>query len=364
MKEIIIDKDALEKLYSQNKCSIYEIAKTFNCSPALISKKLKLHNIKTWWQPVKSITKEELQHLYCDQNLTIAEIAAHFNCGKTTIISKMQAFNIPSRKKTIILSIESLETLYGKYGLKQKEIANLLNCNQATISNKMKEAKVKARDKAEISTKYPKHDFSNNLTEKAYMIGFRLGDLHVRLHRKLISVDSTTTRQEQIKLIKNLFNKYTHVLIRATIFGHTKIHCLLNQSFRFLLKKEDKIPKWILNKKESFLAFLAGYTDAEGCIGIYTNKSNGRSFMFILRTYDKNILNQIWEKVSTLGIVCPKTYLCTPKGQQNNNKDFWKFGVYKKDSLKKLFNLIKPYCKHPRILSGIQKATKLLGENT
>ena len=363
MKLIPIPKDELEKLYKEQKLSIYEIANFFNCSPALISKKLKTHGIQTWWKPV-DISKEALENLYCDKNLTVAEIAKHLGCGPTTIISKMRTFNILSRKKIVLLSIESLETLYNKYGLKQKEIAALLGCEQATISNQMKKAKIKSREKSETSTKYPKHNFSNDLLEKAYMIGFRLGDLHIRKHRHLISMDSTTTRIEQIELIKNLFNKYTHVSTKKTKWGHIKIHCLLNQSFAFLLGKEDNIPTWILDKKEAFLSFFAGYTDAEGCIGIYADKKGRISTMFILRTYDRNILKQMWKKISSLGITCPKYYLCTPAGQQGNNKDFWKFGVYKKASLKKLFNLIKPYCKHPRIVSGIAEAMSILGDKT
>ena len=339
--------------------TIYQIAEFFKCSPALISKKLKSYTIPTWRNPV-NIPKDKIESLYNNNGLSVAKIAKYFNCGKTTVLSKMHALGITSRKKIILLSKEALEELYHKQKLEQKQIANLLGCDQATISNKMKEAKIKARDKSEISTKYPKYDFSNDLTEKAYLIGFRLGDLHVRKHRNLLSVACTTTRPEQMELIKGLFEKYTHVSIRTNKQGIIKINCLLNNSFLFLLEKQDNIPIWILENDDLFFAFLAGYTDAEGCIGIYQNKKKQISIMFILRTYDKNILQQIQGKLIELSIICPKAYLCTLKGAQNNNKDFWKLGVYRKPSLIKLFNLFGPYCKHPRIISGIKRATEII----
>lgn len=361
MKRINIQKEKLEILYKEKNLSIYQIAELFKCSPALISKKLKYYKIPTWWNPV-STSKEELESLYNKNGLSVAEIAKHFNCGKTTIVNKMHAFGITSRKKIILLSRDALEELYHNQKLEQKQIAGLLGCAQATISNKMKKAKIKARDKSEISTKYPKHDFSNDLLEKAYLIGFRLGDLHARKHRNLISIECTTTRPEQVELIKGLFEKYTHISAKTNKQGIIKISFRLNNSFYFLLEKQDNIPNWILDNNNFFLAFLAGYTDAEGCVGIYKDRKNRVSVMFILRTYDKNILQQIQGKLIELGIICPNTYLCTPKGTQNNKKDFWKLGVYRKPSLIKLFNLMGPYCKHPRIISGIKRAIETINK--
>ena len=359
MRKIFIEKEKLQKLYNQEKQAIYQIAELYGCSPALISKRLKKYNISTWWNPV-IISKEILEELYCQKGLSIAEIARHFNCGPTTIIGKMHSFGIVSRKKIILLSTDVLEELYHNQILEQKQIANLLWCEQATISNKMKEAGIKARDKSEVSTKYPKYDFSGDPIEKAYLIGFRLGDLHVRKHRHLIRVECTTTRLEQIDLIKGLFEKYTYVRINTNKRGMTQVSCLLNKSFDFLLEKNDNVPTWILDNNNLFLSCFAGYTDAEGCVGIYRDKKERSYVMFILRTYDKIILSQFRKKLLALNIVCPKSYLCTPSGKQNNNNDFWKLGVYRKDSLIKLFVLIENLVKHPRIISGIKRSRQVL----
>lgn len=298
--------------------------------------------------------------MYCKKGLSVSKIAKYFNCGQTTIVSKIHAFGITSRRRVILLSAEVLEELYYNQKLEQAQIGKLLWCDQATISIRMREAGIKARDKSETSTKYPKYDFSGKLIEKAYMIGFRLGDLHVRKHRYLISVEGTTTRPEQIALIKGLFEKYGHVRINTNNKGKTSMACLLNSSFDFLLQKNDTIPNWILETDYYFLAFLAGYTDAEGCIGTYRNKGSRYYTTYILRTYDKNILLQIWQKLSSLNISCPKPYICTPKGKYDNNKDFWKLGVHKKSSLRRLFGLITPYVKHPRIINGVKKSKQVI----
>jgi len=346
----------LEKLYKSQGLTIYQIAEAFDCSPALISKRMRTYNISTWWRPV-NISKEELSNLYENRELTVAQIAKRYGCVQSTIVRKLQLYGIKSRKKTFNIPESELEKLYKKEKLLQRQIGKIYKCTQATISKKMKLHHIGVRTKSEISTKYSRYNFSGDLIEKAYMIGFRLGDLHVRKHRKLLLVQCTTTRFEQVKVIEELFSNYGHVHTKMNGEGRIKVYCHLDDSFAFLLEKRDKIREWIIDDDNLFLSFLAGYIDAEGCIGTYWNRSKKRPYTeFLLRTYDKNILAQIWTKLTTLGINSPKPRLCTPKGTQNNKEDFWILGVYRKDSLRRLFNLVKPYIRHQKRKDAIKQA--------
>ena len=108
---------------------------------------------------------------------------------------------------------------------------------------------------AKAVIKYPKKQFSNNLMEKAYLLGFTSGDLHVSKNKygQTIKVDTSTTKEVQIELVKSLFEPYTKVGAGRNKYGNTMLYCNLDLSFSFLLDyKNDKIPKWILNEDKFF----------------------------------------------------------------------------------------------------------------
>lgn len=144
------------------------------------------------------------------------------------------------------------------------------------------------------------------------MIGFRLGDLNVYHPKNIICVRCSTTYEGQISLIKKLFEKYGGVYSYFAPRGTYEICCYLNNSFEFLLPKEDKVPNWILKDNRCFLAFFAGYIDAEGYISI-------RRRGLEIQSYDKNILRQSWKKLKILGITCPKPTLSKPAGYVQKN---------------------------------------------
>lgn len=366
MNQIDISKKDLINLYKKERLNIFEIAKIYNCSPACVSKRLKKYSISTWWKPVK-VTPDELKMLYLDKKMTMREIAELIGCGQTTVVNKAHKFGIKSRKNILNISAKELGVLYHQNKKHQWIIANQLNCSQAAISKRMKLLGVPSRTKSETSSKYSRHNFSEDLLEKSYLTGFRLGDLHVRRHRLLISVSTTTTKYEQMHLFKTLFEKYGHVKLRlhsSKGFSSNKnksfiIETLLNDTFSFLLPKEDKIPMWILRDKKLFLSFFAGYIDAEGCLSISKNRK-WFSLALIIRTYDKNILREIWKKLDFLGVLCPKPRLALKRGLQNNKKDFWVIGVYRRKYLAKLIKMFKPYIKHDLRKSRIKSIEKIL----
>ncbi|MCX5703300.1 MAG: LAGLIDADG family homing endonuclease [Candidatus Omnitrophica bacterium] len=321
------------------------------------------------------IPENRLKDFYEKQRLSIRKLAKIYTCSATTIQRRLHQYNIrvrPSMSVRLNIPKNRIKFLYEKQRKSTTHLAKIYSCSFKTILNRLREYNIKTRDISEAHIKYPKNDFSGGLIEKAYLIGFRLGDLYVHRYErngKVISVECASTRPEQIRLIHNLFKNYGYVRITPSDKnGIISIQCGLNPSFNFLLDKEDKIEPWILSSDKLFFAFLAGYIDAEGDVGVYSKN------VATLRvgTYDRNILSQVQNRLinrgidSTLRIDTPKgTKINLPNGRTYSNKkeyktncDFWRLAVYKKKALLKLSNRITPYIKHQRIKEGLLKVEK------
>ena len=188
------------------------------------------------------------------------------------------------------------------------------------------------------------------------MIGFRIGDLHVKKNNKnskIVCINTNTTKLAQVNLIKEVFGCYGHFYTKNRN-GVYDVTCLLDNSFSFLLHKQDKIEDWILNDKTFFFSFLAGYTDAEGCIKINNGMASYR-----LGSYDKNLLKQAYKKLKGMDLH-PNYNLETKKGEifggVRQNGDFWRIGIYRKDALLKLFEFLGPYLKHSSRVEDLKVA--------
>jgi hypothetical protein len=228
----------------------------------------------------------------------------------------------------------------------------------------MRDFKIEPLSRSIIQSIYEKRDFSNDLTEKAYLIGFRLGDLNVYQTSKnseVIIVRCHTTTKEQIELMQRLFGKYGKVSVSENKKDKSyHINCFLNKSFLFLLPKEDAVKEWISNNNECSSAFAAGYTDAEGNIGIYDGRAR-----FKIDAYDKNIIKWFYRWFCNNEIICPAPKKIGTKNQVYNitlgykyNKDLWRIRVSKTYSLLIMFNLIKPYLKHKQRIKDLENCIK------
>lgn len=198
---------------------------------------------------------------------------------------------------------------------------------------------------------------------KAYLIGFRIGDLRVRKiweNSETIHVDCGTTIPEQISLIKNLFGRYGRIWmkkIKSRNDNCYQIETYLNDSFSFLLDK--KAPKWAFKNKETFFSFLAGFTDAEGTISIADNRA-----YYSLVNQDKELLVRIRNKLLYLRLIVPNLNLdskkgsprVTSKGTYYSNKDCWSLRVHRKYSLYTLLENLQPYLKHPKKVKNLKLA--------
>lgn len=166
-----------------------------------------------------------------------------------------------------------------------------------------------------------------------------------------------STKKAQVELIEGLFKKYGPVWVsKPNNKGVQSVDTLLNSSFSFLLPKEDKINRWITINKSYFSAYLAGYTDAEGCIKIYDGRAR-----FRIGSYDIGILRELTRllrkfkittnlrKESTAGFIDKRGLI--------HRGDFWRMSVNNKGDLLKLFSLIRPYSKHADKIRDINLAT-------
>lgn len=252
-----------------------------------------------------------------------------------------------AKRKGVQISKEQLAQWYIEERKSTIEIASLLGIDPTNVLYWMKKLGIRRRSRSEAHTKTWRADFSGDLEEKAYLIGFRLGDLHVyqtKPEGQTIRVMCASSRQAQINLIQSLFKPYGYVKITRKLDGKTAIDCYVNMSFDFLLPKRDKIEEWILSDKKFCLAFLAGYIDAEGSFGIDMNGSANLK----IESYDVGILHQLHGILTQLGVDCPLPSLIKSRenSKQKINRDVWRLGVYRKSSLDRLCAFLNAYLQH------------------
>lgn len=374
--KIEILKEKLEDLYLNKNLSIAEIANKLGSSTGSVHRSLREYKI-----PIRNlseactkvpVTKKQLKEWYFKDKFSMFEIADRLGCTHSAIVYKFQKLGIKSRghlglTKPVKLTKKGFEYLYYEKRLSLKKIAKIVHRSESGLERRFKDYNLKSRGTKNRACKYKKKDFSGNLVEKAYMIGFRLGDLNVYNLKNIIQVRCSSTVNQQISLIRKLFSSYTVPKTRKYLdkkykIIKTDIICLLNKSFSFLTPKEDKIPSWILKDKTSFFSFFAGYTDAEGCFYFKKPGKLGKTKIasFEIQTQQKNIIWQLWKNMQKYKIEAPSPKISVRAGYRcpdgnRNNKDMWRFDVCKKNSLWRLVNFLEPYMKHANKLKRIRE---------
>lgn len=376
--KIYISKETLKSLYEDQGLSIAQIASKLGYSNRPIHRLLKEYRIKirtiSEAKEKFHILKRGLKNLYRVQKLSTEQIAQKYGCNHVTIVNRMKKYGIKSRgrlglTRPIRISKEKLKYLYHTRGLSLAKIAKILHCSEGGLERKMKNFGIKTRPISNRACKYKKKDFNGSLEEKAYMIGFRIGDLNVYKTKNIIVVRCSTTRRAQASLIKNLFSAYGGVSIAKAERGTLEIYVFLNNSFNFLLSNEDRVPNWIVKNGKYFLAFFAGYADAEGSLHLRNtpNRRAKSAAVFELQSYDRNIIEQIRDKLGEFNISSPCLYLSSPKGtpcgknkKYFSNGDAWCLTISKKISLWRLIYFWERYSRHRGKHKAIDKTRKNL----
>jgi len=305
------------------------------------------------------ISKKEFKKLYEKDKLSTFQISKKFGCCQATIWKKLKEFNITPRlpgAERVNLPKKKLYDLYINKKLSTWKIEEQERIPRSTVHRKLKEYGIETRDLATANIKYEKLDFSGDLLEKAYLIGFRIGDLRVRKqypNSKTICVGCGSTICEQIELLQKLFENYGGIWKKEKN-GKINFEAFLNESFDFLLDR--KAPDWIFKREDYFFSFLAGFIDAEGHIGVYNNMAK-----FSLGNYDSNILELIRLNLIKYKVKCNKLIFDKRKGKTNSEgyiyrNNYCTLGLYKKEELYKLFLKIKPYIKHKNKVKALNMA--------
>jgi len=260
------------------------------------------------------------------------------------------------------LELESLKELYLNKNLSTYKIGKLLNCSASTVTNRLIEFGVPIKSPAIARMKYKKFDFDGEDEQRAYMIGFRIGDLNVYRvseNSETIVVRCHTTQSEQVEVINSLFSKFGRVDDTIRPSGHYYTNCFLNNSFKFLLPKDKSAWAWIKEPKTRF-AFIAGYTDAEG--NFIINQGRAR---FKIDSYDKNVLDTISKWLNCVGISY-KMRLIFKKGDKQKiygkmgiyHGDLWRLNINHANDLKKFIFLISPFVRHSQRLYDMNLCSK------
>lgn len=308
-----------------------------------------------------NISDNQLRDLYLKQKLTTYQIANKLNCCQATIWKKLVKFNIARRTpydlNSNVPSKEKLIKFYTHKKLSTWQIEKKYGYCRSTIHRKLKEFGITIRDRADSHIVHPRKDFSGDLIEKAYLVGFRIGDLGVRKiwpNSKTICVATGSTIKEQIDLVKNLFEEYGPIWIQKTKDNKMNIQINLNESFGFLLSKD--FPEWVKNDKEYFFSFLAGFTDAEGWIGI-----NKKMAIYALGNCDYRLLELIKNGLSKFGINFKRITVDKRKGKPTTggyffSSDYYTLRISKKGELLELLTKLKLHTRHENKIKALNIA--------
>ena len=306
------------------------------------------------------ISSAQLIDLYLNKKLSTHKIAKMYGVTPQLIryylIKNKIRLRKPKSKQKVKYKISKrkLEELYLKKRLSLDKICKLLKIrSRTTITLKLMRYGIPIRTISEAKTKYPKRNFSQNPQEKAYLLGFRTGDLTAYRNGNLIRVNTASTHLAQLEVIKKIFGKYTRVKTypfkNQNGTKELSIYCDLNQSFKFLLDKLDRIPDEIMENPKLFYSFLAGYSDAEGSWDIFKNTDNTVTFHFRIATSDKIILKQISDKLEKMGYHC-KFSLFARKGKKATfgkyKKNLYAVRIWRKKDVIRLASIILPLSYH------------------
>lgn len=273
------------------------------------------------------VNHETLSELYIAQKWSAKRVARHFQCDPNTVRKYLSFFGIPLRTRREAYA-----------------------CRPFTWSP--------------ARLRHNKRDFDGPLSFKAYLMGFRLGDLTVYQSSlgpncRTIEVRGRTTQHAQIQLFRELFEPYGHIY-QSRPDAHGGIHLIayVNRSFDFLLPKQDAVEPWIQADPACALAFSAGYIDAEGSFNITITRTGLGKSVFAVATQDRQILQWMHGWLRSVGVPCPPPKLALRRGTPRMfslNKDHWILQVARKASLVQLIGLLRPWIRHAKRKADMER---------
>ncbi len=228
--------------------------------------------------------------------------------------------------------------LYWNQQLSIPKIAKRIGMPKTNVEYWMKKHRIPRRG----LLKYPRLPFDGTPSERAYIFGFRWGDLYAAPSGKGIVVSTTTTHPAMVELFRKTFSKYGHVYLHPTYNAGKDsyqwcLKVLLDLSFSFLLRRSDRLPLWITEETSIFSHFLAGLFDAEGSIEIVFRERYRRwkvtQITLSLHNSDKNLLQSIIAHLPHLHPRMVLTYrggTSTSYGGLIRKRDQWRIEIIRR----------------------------------
>lgn len=255
---------------------------------------------------------------------------------------------------------EFLEETYTRQKLSTWAIEKKFGISRSRIYTRLKYYRIPIRSIAQSHIRYKRTTFSGDLREKAYLLGFAIGDLRVRRHNggksETISIACGSTKRAQITLIEKLFSPYGRVWIgKPSRRGVMNIEAFVDFSFDFLLPNKRNYD-WVFRKRDHFLSFLGGFTDAEGSIFISRNMAT-----FAIGNYKKDILWKIYKQLRRMNIevrsvVCDSLAGYKGRDGYRRKSNYCHLSCSRKKSLGMLLHMLRPFLKHSDRKAALQKA--------
>lgn len=261
---------------------------------------------------------------------------------------------VRSGMNAVFIPKEVLVDLYWNQRKTPTEIAQIYGLkNGRTVRKKMEKFDIKRRTLSEAMTKKRKLPFTENSSEKAFLLGLRAGDFHAKWIKNCIRIQTSTTHPAQFDLLKRSLEKYgesrKYLYKNAPNGPEWFIYVDLHPSFEFLVKKPGLIPRWILNDDELFFSFLAAYMDCEGNWHVAKSHQKHVRFTFRLRTCDKQILEQIQRRLVQLGFHS-RLYLDRERGTSLGygtlTSDFYSLFIGQKVEVLELIHALLSFSRH------------------
>ncbi len=201
------------------------------------------------------------------------------------------------------------------------------------------------RNSIAIRSKHKRTSFDGTEEERAYILGFRHGDLTaLQVSGTAVMVTSTTTHPAFAKLFHELFQRYGHIyqypMYEEGKGYKWKVAVRLDNSFQFLLQPRQEALRSYAQDRKLFLAWLAGLVDSDGNIHTTEGEGRGRARVVVYNN-DTALLQNIISHTRAVGYHFDGPYLMKPTGSITPygiryTKDLWYISLQRIEEVQRI----------------------------
>ncbi len=244
--------------------------------------------------------------------------------------------------------------LYQNEGKTLKEISILLGISKSTVRGHVaKQIRLRPRS----VPRYPRTPFSGDEATKAYLLGYRAGDVNAFQDSALtVTARVSTTHQAMLQMFQKSFSQYGYCFAtprRVFLTGYDwQIKAYLDNSFRFMIPRPLSPP----SEPTLLSMFTAGLSDSDGCWSAW-EKRGRTAFHFNITSRSNGLLMGLasalekWNYHPHVYLSQKKGTIKLVKGREGNRwitltEDIWTLVISRRDEIKRLAHQVLPYSHH------------------